>query len=328
MSTELKPTTFADLWEMPLEKLFAYVIADKKAEVRYIVSLLESRWLKLRFGSIPLAMGAVSKLRGFAATRLRAAVALITFINLLDHIIDPGDCTPNEDVDPRAYFEQASWVVITLRNPELMADEVAFPVMAGLIYAYRVCRDLLGIDATEQMNYIWELFTPDAERMLAGEVFANPETIEMARSSYFECVTLTLWITGLPIDVVRDFVRLAQPLLYSDTFADFVHDLIDRNVQIPGKEFDEAGIDRDLLIKCESWEDLADLAGFADWFTRFAGVAEAQWLATRPAAVATLLPHVQSVWGRYFMWRRLTHMGRDLTWAKLRFAEFPALEGG
>jgi len=303
------------------------VIATKAVEVEYMLSffsLFEAPALRMRYGSIPSGMRALSHMRGPLAERLRACVAIYTFIRMFDHIIDPGDLAPEAYAAPEQYVEQASWMIVTLRNPELIADETAFPVMAGLVYAYRVCRELLGIDPTDQMNYIWELYTPDVERMLAGEVFTNRCTMEAAFEAYDQCVVLALWIMNVPIRIARKVVGLSSPLKFADPFNDFLYDLEAGNVQLPIEEFDEAGIDLEMLLKCETWEDLALLPGFAVWFTAFAARTEAQWLAAQPEAVALLKAHMKSRLVRYVMRRKYRQLGRNLSEARRRFTAMPA----
>lgn len=313
--------TLGDLWSEPLDVLYARLVAVKRYEGRYKRELYPRHAIvsKIRVVCVVESIRLLSWLPK-RYRRLQAAVALICFIRLMDHVIDPNDVIPPYEGTREEHFEQYARLVKALPDITAVADEPAYPELALFIYAYRTCQEELGFDPTPELVSIWRKYEPDARRTLTGVLFTDQTTLELAQDSYMECVALTMQVMGVPPTVATAAAKLySKSLFEGDMLADFLFDLLDGNLQVTEMELIDAGIDIEQLLACESYEELAELDGFVQWFHTRALANEARWQQARPQVEALLLPNFKSWVMRKLMQRKLHKLHRTLRKDRRRF---------
>lgn len=315
--------TLGDLWSEPLDVLYRRLVAVKRYEGRYKRGLYPRYAVrsKIRVACVVESIRLLSRLpKRFR--RLQAAVALICFIRMMDHVVDPNDVIPPYDDTREEHFEQYLRLVKALPDISLVADEPAYPELALFAYTYRTCREVLGFDPTPELASIWRKYEPDARRTLAGELFTDQTTLDLAQASYTECVALTMQVIGVPPSAALAAAKpYSKALFEGDMLADFLLDLLDGNLQVTEGELLEAGIDIEQLVQCESYEDLAACEGFVPWFYARALANEQRWQLTRPEVETLLLPHIDPYLVRKIAQRKLRKLHRTLAKDRQRFEQ-------
>ncbi len=262
-------------------------------------------WLRLTMQQ-PL-LSVLVRTPGMGCARLRTLLCLRWFQHTLDHIIDGQIKMPIEG-KPRDYFDQAERLCEALLCPQDIADEVALPLMATLVYVLRACSEQLGFDPRPELQAIWHGWHGDAERVLNKEPFADEATLSAAHNASVEIVELMLRIMDVPASITQSVRLHLKLLLDADNLDDFASDVRDGNLQFPREEFERAGIDPDQLLACahprvqKTRECLTALPGFYAWLRSRVAACEQLQNVTDAAIV---LSYIQPKWLRGYVRRHI-----------------------
>jgi hypothetical protein len=225
----------------------------------------------------------------------------------LDWVID-DDLAPSRGTR-RQFFDYFDTLVGAFGEPEVM-DRRAMLEVVSWLYVVRGCREVLDFDPIEPMKEMWNLYAPDALRVVAEMPVTDAETLGKAH----RCFVMSYWLANRILGLDEERARLGAELetpttIAADTMRDVLRDAQAGRLSVPAEELARRGITAEAVFAhSTSWRTLALVEGLAEWLAEWAGT---QRVLLEEKVLPTLrkevFPYVRPRWRRSRMLVQAQH---------------------